>query len=321
VAGGGGGGGGNGFDSIADSGGPGGSSGATVDPGHNGKGPGGGKGGGGAANGGPTGGSGGSSTSKAIGGGAGGGGAGVVGGGGGGGGGTGGGGGGGGGAGSSRYTSRLEAPSVVRGSTSDGNGLIVITWNVGVSAPVCSDETVHVPFDSPGVPVRLHCTDASRPTSFRIDLFPEHGHVENLDLTTGTFIYVPDPGYRGSDTILFRAFSGDVASVPYSVIITVGRPAAPMYLTASPADVVLGHPPVLTVIMPANATGYVGFYDLYQDELRGIGTAPIIDGVATLTAPTRELGVGVHFVHASYGGDFVWAPADSNDVTVIVRAP
>jgi hypothetical protein len=36
--------------------------------------------------------------------------------------------------------------------------------------------------------------------------------------------------------------------------------------------------------------------------LRGIGTAPIADGVATLTTPTRELGVGIEVVHASYGG-------------------
>ncbi len=90
IAGGGGGAGGRGFTSDINHGGPGGSSGATVDAGHNG-------GGGGAGSGG-------------------------------GGGGTGGGGGGGGGAGSSNYTASLSGPSVVRGTTSTGNGLVDITW-------------------------------------------------------------------------------------------------------------------------------------------------------------------------------------------------
>jgi hypothetical protein len=127
LAGGGGGGGGRGFASRFDVGAPGGSSGTTVDPGHNGKGLGAGKGGAGAGHSGPTGGGGGNGTNQ--GGAGGGGGAGATGGQGGGGGGTGGGGGGGGGAGSSHYTSQLHAPSVVRGTTSDGNGLIFITWS------------------------------------------------------------------------------------------------------------------------------------------------------------------------------------------------
>jgi hypothetical protein len=123
VAGGGGGAGGRGFYN----GGPGGTSGATVDPGHNGRGPGAGKGGGGAANGVPEGGEGG--TGLHMSGSGGGGGAGALGGGGGSGGGFGAGGGGGGGAGSSHFAPELGAPSVGRGSTVSGNGLIVITFS------------------------------------------------------------------------------------------------------------------------------------------------------------------------------------------------
>jgi hypothetical protein len=133
VASGGGGGGGKGFESGIDSGGPGGSgSEFGADSGHSGKGPGAGGGGAGGANssGGGTGGGGGSWT----GGGGGGGGAGVAGGYGGGGGGFGGGGGGGGGAGSWAYAPSLENPQVVRGTTGNGNGLIVITWVISPAA-------------------------------------------------------------------------------------------------------------------------------------------------------------------------------------------
>jgi hypothetical protein len=130
IAGGGGGAGGVGFNRVVNIGGPGGSSGTTVDPGHKGGGPGAGQGGSGAGNGVPPGGGGGNGSN--LGGAGGGGGAGFTGGAGGAGGGTGGGGGGGGGAGSSDFTSRLAAGSVVRGTTDDGNGLIAITWALGV---------------------------------------------------------------------------------------------------------------------------------------------------------------------------------------------
>jgi hypothetical protein len=305
LAGGGGGAGGRGFAARFDRGGPGGSSGATVDPGHNGTGPGAGKGGvGGVKLSGP---GGNGDNGSYLAGDGGGGGAGYRGGGGGGGGGFGGGGGGGGGAGSSHYTSLLQAPAVIRGGTSDGNGLIFITWNE-VSAPVCFDQVVQVPFDSPRVPVRLHCSDTSRPTGFRIVLTPGHGRLENLNLDAGTFSYVP-------------AFTGPAESATYTVTFTVGRLHAPMYLSASSTDVVLGHPPVLVVTMPTDATGHVGFYDIREGEHRGIGTAPIIDGGAILIAPTTELGVGTHLIRASYGGDARYAPSESNVVIITVRAP
>jgi hypothetical protein len=206
---------------------------------------------------------------------------------------------------------------VVRGATSDGNGLIVITWNQ-VSAPVCFGQDVVVPYDSPGVPVRLHCSDTSRITSFRLVALPAHGHLQNLDLAAGTFSYVPDRGYADTDSMMFQALAGDLASVPYTVTFNVGRGEAPMHLTASATNVAFGHPPMLTVIMPARATGTVGFYDEHNGDLVGIGTAPITDGVATLWTPTRELGLGTHVVHASYGGDARYLTSESDEVVIIV---
>jgi hypothetical protein len=226
LAGGGGGAGGAGFSSLFDRGGPGGSSGRTVDPGHDGKGAGEGRGGGGGGNGMPPGGNGGDGNYR--GGGGGGGGAGSTGGAGGGGGGFGGGGGGGGGAGSSYHSHQLEGPSVVRGSTSDDNGLITITWNQVIAPVSCSALRVHIPIDSPAEPVRLHCTATSGPVRFRIDAPPAHGHLRKLELRKGIFSYEPDTGYTGTDSVLFQALSGGQASAPYVVTFAVRGSPAPM---------------------------------------------------------------------------------------------
>jgi hypothetical protein len=96
-------------------------------------------------------------------------------------------------------------------------------------------------------------------------------------------------------------------------------PAPSMTLTASATEVLLGEAPVLTVAMPADATGTVGFYDFARPGAdKGIGVAPIIDGVATLTAPDRPLVLGANPIQASYGGNEIYGPADSNIVTVTV---
>ena len=221
VASGGGGGGGKGFESGIDNGGPGGSAGEFgADPGHSGKGPGAGGGGAGGANssGGGTGGGGGSWS----GGGGGGGGAGVAGGRGGGGGGFGGGGGGGGGAGSWRYASPLQNPHVSRGTTSSGNGLVQITWIAGPIVPVCSDQTVTVPAGSPGVRFQLQCTPVREVTSYRITAFPDHGFLDSRDFVTGTFTYVPLPGYHGTDTLVYQGLHADTPSAPATVTFNVG---------------------------------------------------------------------------------------------------
>jgi len=92
-----------------------------------------------------------------------------------------------------------------------------------------------------------------------------------------------------------------------------------MTLTASATQVLASEPPVLTVRMPADATGEVGFYDFARPGAdKGIGLAPIVDGVATLTAPDRPLVLGDNPIQASYGGNEIYGPGDSNIVTVVV---
>lgn len=76
---------------------------------------------------------------------------------------------------------------------------------------------------------------------------------------------------------------------------------------------------MFTVHLPADATGSVGFYNLtLPGPDQGIGVAPIIDGVATLTAPTRPLLLGRNAIRATYGGDSTYGESNSNTVTVTV---
>jgi hypothetical protein len=205
-AGAGGGAGGMGFISITDDPGGGGSSGKTADSGVNGKGPGAGKGGAGASSGSEQGGNGGQGAY--TGGAGGGGGAGNVGGKGGQGGGFGGGGGGGGGAGSSYISPTVLGATINRGTTTDGNGIIYITWSQS-AIPQCSDQTIRVPHDSPGVAIQLSCTFAS---SYRLLSLPDHGFLDNRDLIRGTMTYVPVEGYVGLDSFTFVGVDTNVSA-------------------------------------------------------------------------------------------------------------
>jgi len=407
VAGGGGGAGGGGFIDPADKGGPGGGTGPGADAGSDGKGPGAGKGGGGADNGDSSnGGNGGGG--KNLGGGGGGGGSGVVGGSGGTGSTSGGGGGGGGGGGSSFVAPAVELATIGRSAGAGFNGEVSITWEKLVP-PRCAEQTVGVPNGSsgvsvtldcaggarpggykvtagpthgrlekvdltkgtftyvpaagfagtdsmsfvataagqesatttvtfavpprcidegyrvgaggPGVPVRLRCAESNDPGTFRLVSLPDHGFLDERDLDEGTFRYVPAPGYTGADTVRFENVVRGHASQPATVTFNlVSRPYPSMDLRASAAEVPVGKSPTLTLTMPRDATGAVGFYDFDQPgHDKGIGVAPLVDGVARLTVPTKDLQVGVHHIQASSGEDNLYVPNDSNVVTVTVR--
>jgi len=319
IAGGGGGAGGAGF---VVNGGEGGSGGPTPGSGQNGTNPAGGPGGPGGAEAGGPGGPGGNANVVLQGGGGGGGGGGVHGGDGGGFGTIGGGGGGGGGAGSSSDSSGLQDSGVGPANTPLANGYITITW---MYIPfTCQNQTVNVAQDSPGVAVQLSCPGPGAPSAFQILSLPAHGYLDNRDLAKGTFTYVPVAGYTGTDSIAFDAVTGDgytsnTATVTFAV---TPKPRPAMSLSASATQVVQGQSPVYTVHMPTGATGQIGFYDTsLPGPDKGIGLAPVVNGVATLAAPTKPLLVGQNVIQASYGGDDTYAANDSNQVTVTVTTP
>jgi hypothetical protein len=190
-----------------------------------------------------------------------------------------------------------------------------------LNAPECFDLTIGVGSDGPGASVQLRCSATNEPWSLKLVGLPKHGYLDNRDLVAGTFTYVPAEGYVGTDSMTFDSVSQGFASLPATVTFRVAtRSPAPMTLTASSAEVTEGQAPTLTVKLPTDASGQVGFYDEAQPGTdKGIGTADIVNGVAMLSAPTRVLGVGTHDIHASFGGDNLYAANDSNVVTVTVE--
>ncbi|MBC9882178.1 LEPR-XLL domain-containing protein, partial [Bradyrhizobium sp. INPA01-394B] len=72
-------------------------------------------------------------------------------------------------------------------------------------APVVLDATASVANDQT-LAVTLHATDADNdPITFAIVTAPKHGTIQNFDPVAGTFTYVPNYGYVGSDTIRYAA--------------------------------------------------------------------------------------------------------------------
>ena len=194
-----------------------------------------------------------------------------------------------------------------------------VTFLVGSSGgPVCPDQHLNY-VQSGGVYVQLRCPALGEHPSYRPITVPEHGRLEHVDLTAGTFTYVPDAGYLGQDSIGFQALGDGQISAPATVILTVTLPQAPMHLSASKTRIAPGESTTLTVQMPQDATGYVGFYD-HEHDHGGLGTATLVDGVATKELRADQLGVGSHLLHASYGGNERWAANDSNRVEVTVAA-
>jgi hypothetical protein len=316
IAGGGGGGAGFGVAPGVDAGGAGGSSGTTVDDGHGGKGPGSGGGGAGAGSPSPKGGEGTAAAKNSLGGGGGGGGGGYLGGAGGGGGHFGGGGGGGGGAGSSYVVPGADQVSVTR-SSSYTNGEVDISWQL---LSKCADQSVQDPSSKQSVTVQLQCSFTDADGFYRVLNLPQHGTLVNRDFTQGTLDYVPQTGYSGTDSMTFDYAAPGLVSEPATVTFHVlAAPQPYMTLSATSAQVVEAEAPVLSVRLPGDATGDVGFYNLSlpgTDE--GIGVAKIVDGVATLDTPTRPLLLGDNSIRASYGGDDKYDGVNSNTLTVTV---
>jgi hypothetical protein len=67
----------------------------------------------------------------------------------------------------------------------------------------CLDQAVHVAPDGPGAAVTLGCTRWDGVGHYEVSQ-PPHGRFQNLNVSAGTFTYVPDPGFQGTDTITFR---------------------------------------------------------------------------------------------------------------------
>ena len=106
-------------------------------------------------------------------------------------------------------------------------------------------------------------------------------------------------------------------SDPVSITVTAEQPR--MQIGVNPITIKHGQPFKITITMPANATGTLGFYDADQPGPDyGIGTAPIVNGSAVLTQPSKELAVGTHRLSASFGGDSLYLPNDTTQTVLTV---
>lgn len=190
-----------------------------------------------------------------------------------------------------------------------------------VVPPRCFDQTYKVGANGPGVPVSLRCAESNEQGSFRLLVLPDHGFLDDRNMDSGTFTYVPASNYSGPDKVVFenvlRGYVSQPATITFDV---VGRGIPSMNLRTSAAEVRAGETPTFTLTMPKDVTGSVGFYDFDQPGPdKGIGVVRLVDGVATLTEPTKDFQVGVHHIQASFVGDNTYAANDSNVVVVTVR--
>lgn len=196
------------------------------------------------------------------------------------------------------------------------DGSKAITTRVGQDTQV----QVSVPADATG---KVHVNNVA----------PDGGlqTLGTITLTEGSpnVFIVPGKWLPEGVNTLSAEYTGDVkykAGSSNKVTVDVTRPQAPMTLTTadggSTVTVTAGSDAPVRVQMPADATGYVGFYNADQPGPdKGVGTAELVNGVATYDIQAWYLPVGVHHISASYGGNTGWAANDSNIVTVIVTAP
>jgi len=109
-----------------------------------------------------------------------------------------------------------------------------------------------------------------------------------------------------------------VAALSLSLPPVATAAVAQMDLRASATSALAADPPTLTVSMPADATGTVGFYDVTRSNgVQGLGVADIDHGVARLRL-SSNLSFGEHDVQASYGGDGRYAAGGSNVVALTI---
>lgn len=217
---------------------------------------------------------------------------------------------------------------MVRGSTSDGNGLIQITWHGRGPAPMTLTAdaakiepnqrtalAVHMPVLATGI---VGFYDQAQPgTDKGIGTAPIIDGEATLTTPTRPLL----PG----DNTIHASYLGNTqyaANDSNTVIVAVRKPPATMRLTAYPTHIEPGQAPALIVEMPFDATGEIGFYDQAQPGTdKGIGVARIVHGLAILTTPYRPLLPGDNVIHASYLGDERYAANDSNTVTVRLSQP
>lgn len=129
-------------------------------------------------------------------------------------------------------------------------------------------------------------------------------------LTTSALVAAAHPitAQYGGDTNYNGASSAVLSQV-------VNKATGSVTENISPDPATSGQPTTITATVPAGETGTVTFYD----GTTPLGTATIINGVATLVVPSFT--PGTHTITAQYSGDANYTPATSTAATLIVSPP
>lgn len=91
-------------------------------------------------------------------------------------------------------------------------------------APVANDMSVTIPEDSPPYEITLDASDQDfDPLSFLITVQPEHGTLDEEQLSEGKVVYTPYEDYAGSDSFIYKATDDDEASDTGTVSLTVSQ--------------------------------------------------------------------------------------------------
>ena len=114
-------------------------------------------------------------------------------------------------------------------------------------APVIFDASASVAGDQ-SLSVTLHATDADNdPITFAIVTAPKHGAIQNFDPSAGTFTYVPNYGYVGSDTIRYAANDPKLGHSEANFVINVTPTNHAPVASDVSANAIAGQPLTLTL--------------------------------------------------------------------------
>jgi hypothetical protein len=176
----------------------------------------------------------------------------------------------------------------IQGSTGDPvMGVVSITVLEGPNeAPVANPGEATLNEDDPSYIGNVSATDAeSDPLSYELLTGPTHGDLE-FDEETGSFTYIPDPDFNGSDSFTFLADDGFDESEPAEFILNV----------SSVNDDFTPVPDAETVYLRPN--------EPYQFWAQEFAPTDDVDGDIGPPSVTADYG----YVYQNYDGSYVYNP-------------
>jgi large repetitive protein len=122
-----------------------------------------------------------------------------------------------------------NGPDAFDYTVTDGHGgtsTATITVNVAAvnDIPTCSIDDTAVSMDEDAIlALAFGCTDVDAETtiSYGIGSAPSHGSITLLVVENGTFTYVPNPDYNGTDTFTIVGNDGEADSAPITITVTI----------------------------------------------------------------------------------------------------